>query len=39
MIEPEKIIINLLEHGFRPDGIAYLLNLIGETLISGKIKI
>jgi hypothetical protein len=26
-------------HGFRPDGVAYLLNLIGKILISRKIKI
>jgi hypothetical protein len=29
----------LIEHGFRSDGIAYLLILISEVLISGKIKI
>jgi hypothetical protein len=35
-----KVIVNtLLEHGFRADGIAYLLILISEVLISGKIKI
>ena len=34
-----SIITNLTEHGFRPDGIAYLLNLIGEVLSSGKVRI
>jgi hypothetical protein len=34
-----KIIESLIEHGFRPDGIGYLLNLIGEALISGIVKI
>ncbi|CAG8673080.1 6581_t:CDS:2 [Racocetra fulgida] len=38
-INPESIIDSLLSHGFRSDGIAYLLNLIGEVLSSGKIKI
>jgi hypothetical protein len=38
-INPEHIIETLLNHGFRPDGIAYLLNLIGEVLNSGKIKV
>ncbi|CAG8767854.1 11143_t:CDS:1, partial [Racocetra persica] len=38
-INLESIIDPLLSHGFRSDGIAYLLNLIGEVLSSGKIKI
>ncbi|CAG8614367.1 21286_t:CDS:1, partial [Gigaspora rosea] len=39
VISPEEIIDKLINHGFRSDGIAYLLNLIGEVLISGKIKL
>ncbi|KAF0484186.1 hypothetical protein F8M41_023058 [Gigaspora margarita] len=39
VIDPEYIIDSLLRHGFRSDGIAYLLNLIGEVLSSNKIKI
>ncbi|CAG8514991.1 526_t:CDS:2, partial [Gigaspora rosea] len=39
IIDPEYIIDSLLSHGFRSDGIAYLLNLIGEVLSSNKIKI
>ncbi|CAG8561669.1 8978_t:CDS:1 [Dentiscutata erythropus] len=38
IIIPEIIIDSLLSHGFRSDGIAYLLNLIGEVLSSNKIK-
>ncbi|MHB9147460.1 MAG: patatin-like phospholipase family protein [Candidatus Amoebophilus sp.] len=38
-INAKEIVKSLLEHGFRPDGIAYLLNLIGEALSSGKVKI
>lgn len=38
-INSEEIIKCLISHGFRPDGIAYLLNLIGEVLSSGKIQI
>jgi hypothetical protein len=38
-INHKEIIKTLLSHGFRSDGIAYLLNLIGEVLNSGKIKI
>ncbi len=35
-----KVLINtLLQHGFRPDGIAYLLTILGEVLCSGKLKI
>ncbi len=34
---PKSIIDCLLNHGFRPDGVVYLLNLIGEALLSGKI--
>ncbi|EDV19343.1 uncharacterized protein TRIADDRAFT_62223 [Trichoplax adhaerens] len=36
-ISPKKMIEDLLNHNFRPDGIAYLLVIIGETLISGKV--
>jgi hypothetical protein len=38
-INHESVINALIEHGFRSDGIAYLLILISEVLISGKIKI
>ncbi|CAB4399800.1 unnamed protein product [Rhizophagus irregularis] len=38
-IIPRDIIDSLLIHGFRSDGIAYLLNLLGEVLNSGKIEI
>ncbi|PKY14127.1 hypothetical protein RhiirB3_465864 [Rhizophagus irregularis] len=38
-IIPKDIIDSLLIHGFRSDGIAYLLNLLGEVLNSGKIEI
>jgi hypothetical protein len=38
-IAPRNIIDSLLKHGFRSDGIAYLLNLLGEVLNSGKIEI
>ena len=34
-----KITESLIAHGFRPDGIAYLLNLIGEALTNGNVKI
>ncbi|MEM7382828.1 MAG: patatin-like phospholipase family protein [Bacteroidota bacterium] len=33
------IIETLTKHGFRPDGIAYLFNLMGEALSSGKVSI
>ncbi|KAF0526544.1 patatin [Gigaspora margarita] len=39
IIDPEYIIVSLLRHGFRSDGITYLLNLIGKVLSSNKIKI
>ncbi|RIA92663.1 hypothetical protein C1645_820402 [Glomus cerebriforme] len=39
IINVDYIIDILLQYGFRSDGIAYLLNLIGEVLSSGKIKI
>ena len=39
ILSPNKIINLLLKHGFRPDGIGYLLNLIGDALTSEKIKI
>jgi tetratricopeptide (TPR) repeat protein len=35
----EKISESLAEHGFRPDGIAYLFNLMGEALSSGQVEI
>ncbi|CAG8549615.1 7430_t:CDS:1, partial [Dentiscutata erythropus] len=38
IIIPEDMVDSLLGHGFRSDGIAYLLNLIGEVLSSNKIK-
>ncbi|GBC06721.1 hypothetical protein RclHR1_00700020 [Rhizophagus clarus] len=38
-IAPGVIIDSLLTHGFRSDGIAYLLNLLGEVLSSGKIEV
>ena len=34
-----SIIESLTKHGFRPDGIAYLFNLMGEALSSGKVSI
>jgi hypothetical protein len=37
-IETNFVIDTLLKHGSGSDGIAYLLNLIGEVLSSGKIK-
>ncbi|CAF1955801.1 unnamed protein product [Rotaria magnacalcarata] len=33
-IDPREIVQKLLNHEFRPDGIAYLLNLIGEALLN-----
>jgi hypothetical protein len=39
IINHEDMINNLIKHGFRPDGIAYLLILIGEVLIMGNIQI
>jgi hypothetical protein len=33
-----KLIDTLLSHGFRPDGIAFLLNLIVEVLLTGRIR-
>jgi len=39
IINHEGLINNLIKHGFRPDGIAYLLILIGEVLIAGNIMI
>lgn len=38
-VNTDKITESLIDHGFRPDGIGYLLNLIGEALISGIVKI
>jgi hypothetical protein len=37
-INVDKFVSELLNIGFRPDGISYLLNIIGETLISGKLN-
>ncbi len=39
IIDSEKIIQEMLSHGFRPDGIAYLLIILGEVLSSGHLKI
>ncbi|CAI2173691.1 10987_t:CDS:1 [Funneliformis geosporum] len=39
VIDPKIIVDKLLRYGFRPDGIAYLLILLGEVLNIGKIKI
>ena len=38
-LNPTNLVMCLLKHGFRPDGIAYLLNTIGEILGSRKIQI
>ncbi|GBC01009.1 hypothetical protein RclHR1_04030004 [Rhizophagus clarus] len=38
-IDTKYIIDTLLRYGFRSDGIAYLLNLLGEVFSSGKIKV
>ncbi|CAG8484615.1 4667_t:CDS:1 [Funneliformis mosseae] len=38
-INPKEIVIALLSQGFRPDGVAYLLILLGEVLNIGKIEI
>jgi succinate dehydrogenase flavin-adding protein (antitoxin of CptAB toxin-antitoxin module) len=38
-VNAERIIKDLLKHNFRSDGIAYLLNLLGEVLLSGKVTI
>jgi hypothetical protein len=35
-IDYKKLIKQLITYGFRPDGVAYLLNLIGEVLIINK---
>ncbi|RIB15214.1 hypothetical protein C2G38_2192943 [Gigaspora rosea] len=39
IINPKFIIATLISHGFRSDGIAYLLNLIGEAMCSGNISV
>nr|CAG8514800.1 14991_t:CDS:1 [Entrophospora candida] len=39
IIDTKKMVYILVKHGFRSDGIAYLFNLIGEVLSSGKVKI
>ncbi|CAG8473286.1 3086_t:CDS:2 [Funneliformis caledonium] len=39
VINSKEIIETLLRYGFRPDGIAYLLILLGEVLSSGKMKV
>lgn len=36
-IQTNVIIQQLLSYGFRPDGIAYLLVMLGECFCSGKI--
>ncbi|CAG8443827.1 3609_t:CDS:2 [Acaulospora colombiana] len=36
---PKNVIDMLIDHGFRPDGVAYLLCLIGEVLGTGKVKV
>ncbi|GBC52328.2 patatin [Rhizophagus irregularis DAOM 181602=DAOM 197198] len=38
-INTDHIIETLLYYGFRSDGIAYLLNLLGEVLSSGKVEL
>ncbi|CAG8482578.1 12346_t:CDS:1 [Acaulospora morrowiae] len=38
-INPKEIIKLLIRHGFRSDGIAYLLNLLGVVIGSGRIRI
>ena len=38
-LDCQMIIKELLANGFKPDGIAYLLNVIGEVLCSGQAKI
>ncbi|PKK67527.1 hypothetical protein RhiirC2_751588, partial [Rhizophagus irregularis] len=38
-IKTDELIETLLRYGFRSDGIAYLLNLLGEVLCSGKVKV
>ncbi|MEM7383189.1 MAG: patatin-like phospholipase family protein, partial [Bacteroidota bacterium] len=38
-VPAEKIMNTLTAHGFRPDGIAYLFNLMGEAFMSGKVSI
>ncbi|PKC61200.1 hypothetical protein RhiirA1_425104 [Rhizophagus irregularis] len=38
-IKADELIETLLRYGFRSDGIAYLLNLLGEVLSSGKVKV
>ena len=39
ILSPNKVIDSLLKHGFRPDGLGYLLNLIGDALTSEKINL
>jgi patatin-like phospholipase/acyl hydrolase len=38
VVLPYSVIETLNRHGYRPDGIAYLLILIGETLLSNKVN-
>lgn len=38
-ISPEFIINELLQHNFRPDGIAFILTAIGEVLLSKKVEL
>jgi hypothetical protein len=39
VVMPYSVIETLDNHGFRPDGIAYLLILIGEALLSEKVNL
>ncbi|CAG8657757.1 13800_t:CDS:2, partial [Acaulospora morrowiae] len=39
IIDPKEIIKSLIKHGFRSDGIACLLNLLGLVLGSGRIEV
>jgi len=38
-LNPKTMSNCLLSHGFRPDGIVFLLNMLGTILLSGQIKI
>lgn len=37
-IHEDKFVQRLLSHGFRPEGIAYLLNLMADALLSGSLR-
>src|SRR5581483_1366974 len=39
VFDPASIIDKLLAHGFRSDGVAFLLNLLGEVFISGNVRV